>query len=449
MTLRPGVTLATLLVPFLLGDSCVVPLADTAPDDVRSIEGFVECLNNRAVGGDVSDAVQCLPPGCTLTLTQSGGSAQPACSHGGCPLPRVLLSCPGPPHFQPSFSLCVTDGGLHRVEIGESVNSEGHMRMADVHVGPGYAVTDPASVVSKVVGPTSDSTDCWTCHENVPAAVGQDAISKPEPYQIFGVGCVIGTDEPCKEPDAGSCNSLEDVTAASLADVCECIQTGVNTDGHLLDTDEGRIADALCQNLMDYQESRGICGSEGMPAPVGPGCDDLGESCDPYDDGAAVATDTGYTCQEVDVELWQCVSSRMCVDYHLQGGGKFLSEGGVSFVRADVSGRAGVAGDGEICDYDDIVATIETFNHASNALTNTVELSIFTATELGGGDFSAQCDGTALVNGAGPVTIAIGASKSGAVVQFSLDDLDTPANLAGATGEAGRANLGLATTPAP
>src|SRR5262245_11882333 len=247
MTLRRGVTLATLLFPFLLGDSCLLPLADTAPDDVRSIEGFVECLNNRAVGGDVSDAVQCLPPGCTLTLTKSDGSAQPACSFGGCQLPRVLLSCPGAPQFQPSFSLCVTDGGLNRVEIGETVNAEGHMRMADVHVGPGYAVTDPASVVSKVTGENSDSADCWTCHQHDPAPVGQDAISEPEPYSIFGKNCVIGTDEPCKEPDAGNCNDSENVTAQSLEDVCACIDAGVNTDGHPLDTDQGRIADALCE----------------------------------------------------------------------------------------------------------------------------------------------------------------------------------------------------------
>ncbi|HVN39529.1 MAG TPA: hypothetical protein VMW19_15305 [Myxococcota bacterium] len=95
---RTGVLLATLAAPLLLGNMCT---PDTLPDDVRSIEGFVECLNNRAVGGDITDAVQCLPPGCTMTLTRSEGSAQPACSVGGCDLPRVLLNCPGPPSSSP------------------------------------------------------------------------------------------------------------------------------------------------------------------------------------------------------------------------------------------------------------------------------------------------------------------------------------------------------------
>ena len=35
---------------------------------------------------------------------------------------------------------------------------------------------------------------------------------------------------------------------------------------------------------------------------------------------------TGYSCQEVDTELWQCVSTRACVDYELTGGGKFLDD---------------------------------------------------------------------------------------------------------------------------
>ena len=67
-------------------------------------------------------------------------------------MPRVLLNCPGPPQFQPSFSLCISDpaGGLDRVEIGETINAAGDMRMGDVHVGPGYAYTDPSAPVSKV-----------------------------------------------------------------------------------------------------------------------------------------------------------------------------------------------------------------------------------------------------------------------------------------------------------
>ena len=444
---RIGVLAATLAAPLMLGDMCAP--ADTLPDDVRTIEGFVQCLNNRAVGGDITDAVQCLPPGCTMTLTRSEGSAQPACSVGGCDLPRVLLNCPGPPQFQPSFSLCVSNGGLNRVEIGETANDDGDMRMGDVTVGPNYQVTDPAEAVSKVTGENSDSDDCWTCHQHAATPVGQEALSSPQPYQIFGVACVLQTDEPCKEADAGNCNESGQVTAQSLDDICNCLTQHVHQDGNPLDTEEGRRAEALCQKLVDYQNTRGICGSEGMPAPYGPDCADHDANCSPYDGGATVEASTGYTCQEVEADVWQCVSTRSCVDYHMEGGGKFLNESGVSFVRADVSGRTGVNGDGEVCDYDGILATIETFNHASNALTNTVVLDKFVATDLGGGDFGAQCDGTAMVNGGGPVDITIDASKSSGVVSFTLDDIDTPVNLAGATGETGRADLSLTTTPAP
>jgi hypothetical protein len=452
---RSGVVLATLVLPFLMGDACdgpapppAAPLADTAPDDVRTIENFVECLNNRAVGGDIADAVQCLPRGCTLTLTKSGGSAQPACSFGDCQLPRVLVNCPGPPQLQPSFSLCVTDGGLDRVEIGQTINTEGHMRMADVHVGPNYQVTDPGSVVSKVTddtaGSETDSAGCWVCHQAPPVPpVGQEAISKPEPYEIFGVNCVIDTDEPCQPADAGNCNGSEEVTAQTLDEVCNCIQAGTIQDGHPLDTDEGRRALELCQNLVAYRDTRGICGSDGPPIPVGPNCEDLGEDCNPYDDGATSATPTGYTCQEVDTELWQCVSPRACAQYELSGGGKLLNEGGVSFARVQVSGQTGISGNGEVCDYTDVFAEIETFNHAANLLTNSVELSSFSATDVGGGDFSAQGDGTALVNGAGPANVTFSAGKNSGTVSFQLDDLDTPQSLAGATGETGRADFGL------
>lgn len=445
-----GLVATAFALPLLLGEGCI---PDTAPDDVRSIEGFVECLNNRIVGGDIADAVQCLPRECTLTLTKSGASAQPACSHGGCQLPRVLVNCPGPPRFMPSFSLCVSDGGLQRVEIGEVVNTQGHMRMADLHVGPGgYTFTTPASVVSVVTDATpdaeSDSADCWTCHHVVPAAVGEEAISKPEPYEIFGVDCVIGTDEPCREPDAGSCNGIEDVSAQTLDEVCACISQGVNEDGHPLDSDEGRLADALCQELIHYQQTRGICGSAERPTPAGPSCSLEGEDCDPYEDGAISSTPTGYTCQEVQDGVRQCVSSRSCVEYSLQGGGKFLDPDGVSFVRVEVGGRAAVDGDCPVCDSTHVSAELRAFDHAANRLVESLELSSVTATDLGGGDFSVEGEGTASVDGA-PANVRFEASRSGADLAFELEDTDAPGSLAGGTGEPGRSALELDETPVP
>src|SRR5262245_38926892 len=50
--------------------------------DVKDIPTFVECLNDKIAAGQdatVADTVQCLPPGCRITLTMSSSSAQPAC----------------------------------------------------------------------------------------------------------------------------------------------------------------------------------------------------------------------------------------------------------------------------------------------------------------------------------------------------------------------------------
>jgi hypothetical protein len=363
----------------------------------------------------------------------------------------VLVNCPGPPQFMPSFSLCVTDAGLTRVEIGEVINTDGHMRMADIHLDPpGYPVTDPASVLS-VVDPnalTGDSKACWGCHESIAAANGQPAISKPQPYLIFGKECVIGTDEPGECPDAGNCNNSEMVTAQTLEDVCGCISQGVNEDAHPLDSDEGRIADALCEELMDYQATRGICGSSECPQEAGPTCSELDADCDPYEDGAIHSVATGYTCQEVSEGVLQCVSSRSCVEYSLSGGGKFLGEDGVSFVRLEVNGKAAVDGDGPICDSTEVSAELSAFDHATNTQIDGADLSSFTATDLGGGDFSAEGEGSGDID-LFPANIHFEASKSSGTVAFDVEDSDSPGTLAGGTGEAGRADFGLTEAPAP
>jgi hypothetical protein len=445
---RSGVALALLLLPLLTAHECT---PDTAPDDVRTLEDFVECLNHRAVNGEIADAVQCLPCGCTMTLTKSDDSAQPACSFDGVQLPRVLLDCPGPPQYMPSFSLCVTDPGLTRVEIGQVINNEGHMRMADVHVDPpGYPVTDPSSVVSKVDSNSlsGDSKECWQCHESIAAAEGQEAISKPEPYEIFGPECVIDTDAAGEKPDAGNCNNEEQVTAESLASICQKIDEGVNQDGHPFDTDEGRLADHLCEALMNYRATRGVCGSEECPPPTGPACDDLGEDCDPYDSGATAAMATGYSCQEVAEGEGQCVSSRSCVEYSLTGGGKFLTNGEVSFVRLEASGRAAVEGDGILCDSTDITAELSAFNHAANMLVEGAQLASLTADDQGGGDFTAEGDGSGTVDGVG-ANLHFEVGKASGSVTFDVEDSDTATSLAGGTGEAGRADFELTETPAP
>ena len=453
---RPSVVLGLFLVPLVLGDTCV---PDTEPNDVRTIEDFVQCLNNRIVGGNIVDAVQCIPCGCSLTLTLSQGSAQPACNDQGCPMPRVLLNCPGPPQFQPSFSLCISDprDGLDRVEIGQTINAQGDMRMGDVHIDPdGYSYTVPSAPVSKADGGIpGDSAACWTCHDHDnDTPVGEEAISSPSPYQIFDTNCVTDTDEPCQLPDVGDgdCRDQGTLEQKSFAQICQCLDDKDDLDEEDPLYPKLLRARALCHALMDYQATRGICGSEDCPQHEGPDCSALatGVPCDPYQlPAAASETATGYTCQEVTPGgLKQCLSSRVCVDYSISGGGKFLGEDGVSLLRLLITGRAAVD-NCPVCDTTDIDAQISAFNHAADTLVNGVQLSSVKATDLGGGDLSVEAKGTALVNGGGPANVSIDAGKSGGTPSFDIEDTDAPASLAGGTGEAGRSNFQLNQTPIP
>jgi hypothetical protein len=452
---RPEFALALCLVPLLVGYSC---FPDTAPNDVRTIEDFVQCLNNRIIGGDIVDAVQCIPCGCSLTLTLSEGSAQPACNDQGCPMPRVLLNCPGPPQFQPSFSLCIADtgGGLDRVEIGQTINAQGDMRMGDVHIDPaGYGYTDPSAPVSKADGSgPGDSAQCWTCHDHDnDTPIGEEAISSPSPYQIFDTNCVTDTDEPCQLPDAGDgdCRTQGTLEQKSFAQICQCLDNKNDLDEEDPLYPKLLRARGLCHALMDYQSTRGICGSEECPQHHGPDCSALatGYDCNPYEIPAGAATEhTGYTCQEVEPGVKQCVSSRVCVDYSITGGGKFIGEDGVSLLRLLITGRTAVD-DCPVCDTTDIDADVRAFNHAADTLVNGVQLSSIKATDLGGGDLSVEAKGAALVNGGGPVNITLDASKTAGTPAFEIDDTDAPASLAGGTGEAGRSDFQLNQTPMP
>ena len=453
-SLRPSLLLfSLLLVPFVMGAPC----DPVEPDEVKTIEDFVECLNDNIVGGDIADAVDCLPPKCTMTVTLSDGSAQPACTDGGCPLPRILLNCPGPPQLQPSFSLCVDDGGLYRVEIGETINKSGHMRMADVHIDPNHpwALTDPNTVLSKVGADPNglDTKECWMCHQSVVAPPGALAISKPEPYEIFEQGCVIETNEPGEKPDpSDDCQFIGDITGfagTGLEDICDCIGEGITGgDPNTFANDQGPVAKAICEALVTYRSTRGMCGSEECPPQEGPGCTTLDAHCNPYAGGATEAMPTGYTCQEVSEGIKQCVSSRMCVEYTLTGGGKFLDGGKVSFVRVDVTGEAAVEGDGPVCDSTDVMADMEAFNHDTNTLVNDFELSSFTVTIAGPNDFSAVGTGTALVDGS-PMDVGFEANKGGGGVDFDVGDPNGTSSLAGGVGEAGRSDFELTETVLP
>jgi hypothetical protein len=151
----------------------------------NDIPSFVGCLDkaldpnvlqrpgNANGNANVSDAVQCIPDGCKITVTMSDQSAQAACfadpiKFSG-QLPRVILSCPGPVlspwrRIRPSFLLCPREsaGGSNRIEIGGdqqpilSNKATVNMQMADVSINPRQR-WDTSADFKSVLSITSDN----------------------------------------------------------------------------------------------------------------------------------------------------------------------------------------------------------------------------------------------------------------------------------------------------
>jgi hypothetical protein len=412
-------------------------VAAVCPTEITTPEQFVDCLNDSFEAGQevtIADTVQCLPANCTVTLTVSRESAQAGCIMGGagdpnppsdveradtagaeptCQLPRVLLSCPRPPGFMPSYTLCpvgsVSDGvqGSNRVEIGEIVDDFDNMRMADVPVPPGpYEPLDPDEVISKVDG-GQGTKNCNQCHGNPVESptMGDDELSDKFPPDE---DCVICTDEPGKAAHPGNCQQKSGgdprpAKAECLSDVCHCIDLAVAEDNHPLDTDQGRVIQALCHALEEYQQSQGVCGSDECPGPT-------------------------------------------CLDYSLEGGGKFLDEdAAVSMVRLEVHGTAATNDPDEVVDSMDVTGSLSAFNY----LTRTrIEMSGFSSFEVHrtGADFTASGAGTALVDGT-PTAVEFEATRTGGDVTFTVSEAGGGDPLAGVDGEVGRAAFDLTLTP--
>ena len=270
-----------LLLLALASLACGPPPPPVQPDDVRTIQDFVSCLNGKLAGNpavDISDTVQCLPQKCSITLTMSNISAQPACfSPGGCQLPRVLIDCPGPPRFMPSFLLCFSDEGSERVEIGQTVDEAGNMQMADIHIHPGaYTNIDPNSVLS--VGDSKGcNTNGSTCHNSVGP---QKYSSRIDPWDTDTNGnpdCIIASDgcDPDKKaitqpkeclPESGESRT---VRPQSLEQVCQCIRDVADPGAPGYDPEDPLANEAfayigkLCDALESYQSTRGACAMAG------------------------------------------------------------------------------------------------------------------------------------------------------------------------------------------
>jgi hypothetical protein len=446
-----------LLALAALGPTCPPPPPPPVePDDVRSIEDFVSCLNGTLAGNpavDISDTVQCLPKKCTITLTMSNISAQPACFSDSCQLPRVLIECPGPPRFMPSYLLCHTDEGSERVEIGEAVDQAGNMRMADIHIVPGaYGNIDPNDVLS-----VNDSKGCiangQTCH----TSVGPQQDSAPiDPFDGTGNGnpnCIIDTDgcdpakqeieaeEQCFPPE----NGTRPVVPRTLDQICQCIRDSRapgSTD--LLADPHYDYIEKLCDALEDYQSTRGACTMADCPSATGLPCDIPGGFCDPSTgDGIPVAS--GYRCRANDAGEDQCIADCPCRGWDLLGGGKYLVNGAVTMVRVELDGLVATPDPGEFSDDDAITGTLSAFNYLTHTLIDSVSLSSLEATQTGA-DFTATGAGTGLVNGVS-TNIEFDASQTGSSASFELRNADTSAVLAGGIGEDDRSACQLTVGP--
>ena len=465
--------LGALLAPIALlltAPLCGPPPAPPAPDQVRTIEDFIACVNGRLAGNpDVTaaDTVQCLPKGCSVTLTMSNQSAQAGCfAEGGgrrCQLPRVILECPGPPKLMPSYLLCPEDSvsegvaGRDRVEIGQSIDTDGNLRMADVPVPPGaFSNIDASGAISKVTGSDDKGTKGCNdggCHDAQAPTAGAPTEQPSQPLDPFtssrgNPDCIISTDRcdqnAITEPKQcfPATDDPRDVVPQSLAEVCDCIEQARQDDANPLSGEQ--VANLICDALRDYQENRGVCSSPSCPPATGPECLQLGDPCDPAN-GNLVQTTSGSHCLDVGLDHLECVSDCPCRSYTLDGGGKFLVGSSVSMVRVTVSGAAGAAGSSAVHDSVSISGDLSGFEYEDRTLVGPMSFESFDVTRSGA-DFTAKATGTADVNGA-PTGVEFTATQSGATTTFEVRDADTSAVLLGGTGEAGRAGFSLSVSP--
>lgn len=448
---------ATLLAAGL-GFDCApaaAPPPPVQPDDVRSIDDFVSCVNDKLAGNQnatIADTVQCLPQKCQITLTMSNISAQPACKSGDCQMPRVLITCPGPPLFMPSYLLCPTDEGSERVEIGQAVDAAGNMQMADIHIVPGpFTALDPNAVKS-VADSKGCNTNGTTCH----TSFGPQQYSRPiDPFDgnedgDFGSpNCIIATDRCDKDAIDGETNCANAdppaVKPQSLAQVCQCIRdANDDPESDLAMEERGDDVEKLCDALEGYQSTRGACTAPNCPAASGPSCEDPLAPCDPTS-GATVSVASGYHCAAVDEDVFQCVSDCPCREYDLLGGGKYLVNSAVSMVRVELDGLVPTPDPDSFTDNDAVTGTLSAFNYLTHTLVQSVSFSSLSATRTGA-DFTASGAGSALVNGV-PTEIEFDLSQTGAVALFEVRNADTSAVLAGGIGETDRAAFQLTVTP--
>lgn len=285
-----------------------MPLHATS-SNVTDINSFINCVNNTVPkAGYVADAVSCLPPGCSISLTMSTASAQAACTLASCQLPRVLMVCPGTTGIgmRPSFLLCPEDSGsapafgVDRIEIGQDLNNAvgSIMSMADVPLPPGNAkLIDPDTTIST----TTTDQGCNGCHTpganqagTLPSGAGATLLTS-EQLDPFGpngfnngANFVISTDEFKQQasPTSG--------TAQGLNAICACVaqnQAAIGTAASNPHEKNIGVVLGLCRALNSYQYSKGVCQgitAKGVNVPTfPPACATAGVSGQFKDGGSA------------------------------------------------------------------------------------------------------------------------------------------------------------------
>ncbi len=453
-----GLGVGALLALAILGPTCgSVPTAEppVEPDAVRTIEDFVSCLNGLSgrQNASIADTVECLPPKCMITLTMSRLSAQKACVIGDCQLPRVLLDCPGPPRFRPSYLLCPTGSvagghlGIDRVEVGEAVDAAGNMRMADIPIPPGAFPQLDAEGVLSTTNHDKGCNEGSTCHTAQEQSDLSDEILSRPLEAFLRPQCIIDT-EDCEKnaiTTPQGCGLLQ-ARPQSLAELCDCIGFAIDDlgDNAIKALPNAAIMRNLCNALETYQNTRGACTMADCPSASGPLCFDAGAPCDPST-GDTVEVDARYHCVATESDEFQCVADCPCRTYDLLGGGKYLVNGAVSMVRVELDGLVATPDPGEFADDDAIMGTVSAFNYLTHTLIESVSFTSLEATQIGA-DFSATGAGTALVNGV-TTNIEFDATQTGSDASFELRNADTSAVLAGGIGEDDRSAFQLSVGP--
>jgi hypothetical protein len=408
-----------------------LPQAPDPAAGVRDIESFIACLNaiNPGVGDrNIASATRCVPKGCKITLTMSPDSAQPACSLGGCQLPRVLLNCPGPKdqlRFRPSFTLCpLLRGGkapLDRVEIGEDTervvnNNIGRMRMADVGIPPGtdFTTITPAGSLSKATVDGRGTKECNACHGDGGASAGGEQLSKPlhwmgrsqaqtnlQPYVIY-------SDEPGR-----LYTDTKRFRREGLKEICGCIERNAaridrdarnNPPTDPVNQNPGidvLLMGRLCRNLQAYGEEC-ACGRGRLP------------------DGSPAK------CGQV------------------RGGGKFLNGTAASVFNYDLSGQA--KRDPVNFDFADIDGDLSAFDYASGTRIDGVILKSLKGATMASGDITVTAKGSAKVNGVA-TDIDVMTTRLGGVISYEIRNAANGMLIMSGAGEAGRSSLTVAFAP--